>query len=196
MGQKNKVSPEAAEFIEQNCFMKPVALSALLKKNFGLSLSLKGLYNYVNRFRASQQADNFAKVEAVRSKILGDADTFAEQYLKCVDDEIQAWVAILASGSQAFPDGREIQIESIRNRAEASSMLHKYIAFVLEFVKPGNGQELNPAVVKSVQERMREYEQYYLTQVESSGEGATGGDDLRQPLLQAEADLEASGVPG
>ena len=49
--------------------------------------------------RADAQANNSAKVEAVRSTVLDDAQRYAGKYLDILDKDIDAWKKLLESGT-------------------------------------------------------------------------------------------------
>jgi len=136
---KKKVTPEIERFIQDNHTLNSTALSGLIEKKFGLKITYRAIDPYLDKARSDAESANAAKVEAVRAKILDDADAYAAKYLKILDEEIDAWGKLLKEGVFEFPDGRKIRIEEVKDRQAASQSMHKYIGSVIEFVKPGTG---------------------------------------------------------
>jgi len=141
-----KLTPEIKKFIEDNNNLSARALSGLIESNFGIKISHVSIAEYLQKARAEAQANNNAKVEAVRSKILDDADRWANKYLKYLDEEVESLKAIKESGQQKFvAEGKEriIEIADIKDRISISQALHKYLTTVVEFVKPGDNSQMS-----------------------------------------------------
>jgi hypothetical protein len=137
-----KITPEINKFIEDNNKLSARALSGLIEQKFNLKVSHKGIEPYLQKARADAQANNSAKIEAVRAKILGDADEWANKYLQYHDEEVEALRNLKLTGKQVFEDKREIKIEDIKDRISVSQALHKHLTTIIEFVKPGGGAPL------------------------------------------------------
>ncbi len=135
-GFMTKINPEIKKFIYDNSTLSDTALSGLIEQKFGIKVSDRAIDPYLKKSRAEKEANNAAKVEAVRSKILDDADAYAGKYLKILDEEIESWRTLLKEGVLKFPDKTEIRISDIKDRQAASQAMHKYISTVIEFVKP------------------------------------------------------------
>jgi hypothetical protein len=134
-----KITPEIKKFIATNTSLSSRDIAPLVAKNFGVNVSYRAIEPHLKAARQEVEASNAAKVEAVRAKILDDADAYAAKYLKILDEEIDAWGKLLKEGVFEFPDGRKIRIEEVKDRQAASQSMHKYIGSVIEFVKPGTG---------------------------------------------------------
>jgi hypothetical protein len=171
-----KVTPEIERFIQSNCKLTSTALSGLIENKFDIKISYRAIDPYLKRFLSEAEAENNAKVEAVRSKILGDADAYAEKYLRYMDEEIEEWKKILKEGKQTFPDGRKIEVKTVKARSEASTSLHKFIISIIEFAKPHEqNPNININLPESLTERMKKYEKYY-EQMDATTKGAPGRD--------------------
>ena len=137
-----KVTPEIERFISTNRALSGGTLRDLIAKKFKLAVTTRSIERYLAKARAEATADNAAKVEAVRSKILEDADQWANKYLKYLDEEVEALQKIKETGKQVFKskeETREIVILDIKDRMAVSQALHKHLITVIEFVKPGSG---------------------------------------------------------
>lgn len=156
-----KVTPEIERFIQSNCKLTSTALAGLIGQKFDIQISYRAIDPYLERFRAAAEAENNARVEAVRSAILEDADKYAGKYLSYLDEEIEAWKAILTTGQQTFPDGEKIKIKSIKARSEASQTMLKLIESITEFAKPSDAPNVNVTVNEDVQARMARYKAYF-----------------------------------
>lgn len=171
-----KITPEIEAFIFGNRALSGSSLKDLIGQKFGIQVTTRSVELYLARARAEAAADNAAKVEAVRSKILGDADVYAEKYLRYMDEEIEEWKKILKDGKQTFPDGRKIEIKSIKARSDASAAMHKFITSIIEFAKPPEkNPNININIPESLPERMKKYEKYY-EQMDAASKGAPGRD--------------------
>jgi hypothetical protein len=142
---KKKVTPEIERFIQDNHTLNSTALSGIIEKKFGLKITYRAIDPYLDKARSDAELANAAKVEAVRSQILDDADRWANNYLKYLDEEVDALRALKESGKLTFgKDGetRTIEIKDIKDRMAVSQTLHKHLITVIEFVKPGNDATL------------------------------------------------------
>ena len=140
-----KVTPAIESFISDNHTLTCRALVGLIEKKFQIKITFKTVNNYLEKARSDAAAKNNAKVEAVRSKILDDADQWANKYLQYLDEEVEALRALKESGETKFKTGefeRTIVIEDIKDRIAISQALHKHLITVIEFVKPGNNATL------------------------------------------------------
>lgn len=137
-----KINQEIKKFIYDNSTLSDTALSGLIEQKFGIKVSDRAIDPYLIKARAEKEANNAAKIEAVRSKILDDADAYAGKYLKILDEEIDSWRTLLKEGIIIFPSGEKILICDIKDRQAASQTMHKYISTVIEFVKPGQNNPI------------------------------------------------------
>ena len=140
-----KVTPEIEKFIFTNRSLSGGSLRDLISKKFKLAITTRSIDRYLAKARAEATANNAAKVEAVRSKILDDADQWANKYLQYLDEEVEALKKLKETGKQEFKSGeftREIVIEDIKDRIAISQALHKHLITVIEFVKPGSNTTL------------------------------------------------------
>lgn len=124
-----KVTPAIERFIQSNCKLTPQAISGLIAKKFNVDISRVALIPYVERARAEAAADNNAKVEAVRAKILDSSDIRAEKYLKYLDDNVEKLHGLLINAT-------EVKVEDIKDLVAVSNSLQKSLCAVLDFVKP------------------------------------------------------------
>ena len=118
-----KVTPEIEKFIFTNRALSGGALKDQIAKKFKLAITTRSIERYLAKARADATADNAAKVEAVRSKILEDADHWANDYLKYLDEEVNDLRKIKESGEQIFKKGentRTIEISDIKDRIAVS----------------------------------------------------------------------------
>jgi hypothetical protein len=147
-----KVTPEIEIFIADNCTLSGDRLSGLIREKFGIKISQPAIEPYLRRFRAEKEATNNAKVEAVRGKILDDADRWANKYLRYLDDEIES-LRVLSL------ETKDLKVETIRDRAALSQSLQKALSMVLDFVKPEPAKETNISVDISSfsEEELEEY---------------------------------------
>lgn len=136
-----KITPEIKKFIANNTSLSSRDLSSQIAEKFHVDVSYRAIEPHLKAARLEAEASNAAKVEAVRAKILDDADAYAGKYLKILDDEIDAWVKLLKEGVYTFPDGKQIRIEDIKDRQAASQSMHKYIGSVIEFAKPASDKK-------------------------------------------------------
>lgn len=132
-----KVTPVIESFISDNHTLTCRALVGLIEKEFQIKLTFKTVNNYLEKARAEAASENSAKVEAVRSKILDDADQWANKYLRYLDEEVEELRQIKETGSVKFGE-REIEISDIKDRIAVSQSLHKHLITVIEFVKPSS----------------------------------------------------------
>ena len=131
-----KVTPEIEKFIFDNCALSGPALSGLIFKEFNIKISQPAIVPYLQRFRAEKEATNNAKVEAVRGKILEEADNWANKYLRYLDEEIENLRALSL-------EAKDLKVETVRDRAALSQSLQKGLSMVLDFVKPEPTQPTN-----------------------------------------------------
>jgi hypothetical protein len=152
-----KITPEIKRFIEDNNSLSSRSLSTLIAEKFEVDVTYRAIEPHLKASRAESEASNAAKVEAVRAKILDDADAYAGKYLKILDEEIEAWRTLLRDGVLYFPANgngvkEKIQICDIKDRQAASQSMHKYISTVIEFVKPGSDRSAKMGWLKDVPE--------------------------------------------
>ena len=135
-----KVTPEIEAFITDNHTLTCRALVGLIENKFKIKITFKTVNNYLEKARAENASKNSAKIEAVRSKILDDADQWANKYLKYLDEEVECLRSLKETGQQTFKIGEEsvriLEITDIKDRIAVSQTLHKYLSTVIEFVKP------------------------------------------------------------
>jgi hypothetical protein len=147
-----KITPEIEKFIADNHLMTCRALVNLIEDQFKIKVTYKTVNNYQEEARAQATSINSAKVEAVRSAVLDDANRYAGKYLAILDREIEAWDKLLTSGKQTFPKSddedkpRKIVVEGVKDRATASQSLQKCISSVLEFAKPPMESNVNVSI--------------------------------------------------
>lgn len=134
-----KVTPEISKFIQSNCKLTPNALSGLISKKFSIDITEQALRPHVERARAEAAADNNAKVEAVRAKILDGGDIRAEKYLKYLDDNVEALHNLILNA-------KEIKVEDVKDLVAVSNSLQKSLCAVLDFVKPAEKGDINVSI--------------------------------------------------
>ena len=130
-----KVTPEIKAFISSNHSLSGSALKALIEKKFNISISSRSVEGYLTKARAEAAANNKAKIEAVREKILNDADRWANKYLQYTDDEIESLRKLIKGAEEAK---EPVQLETARDRLAASAALNKMLSTIINFVKPDN----------------------------------------------------------
>lgn len=132
-----KVTPEIIKFINSNHKLTATELSGIIEKRFSLKITSQAVNPYVVKARADAAEKNNAKVEAVRSKILDDADKWANVYLQYTHDEIESLLKLIKAS-----DGK-IKLESPKDRMAASQALHRMLSTIIDFVKPEPEANLN-----------------------------------------------------
>jgi hypothetical protein len=140
-----KITPAIESFIYDNHTLTCRALVGLIENQFGITITYKTVNNYLEKARVEAASENNAKIEAVRSKVLDDADQWANKYLQYLDEEVEALRRLKESGEIKFKSGeseRVIAIADIKDRMAISQALHKHLITVIEFVKPGNDATL------------------------------------------------------
>ena len=140
-----KVTPEIESYISDNYTLTCRALVGLIEQQFKIKFAFSTVNTYLEKARAENASKNNAKVESVRSKILDDADQWANKYLKYLDEEVEALQKLKETGKQVFEskeETREIAILDINDRMAVSQALHKHLITVIEFVKPGSSVTL------------------------------------------------------
>jgi hypothetical protein len=124
-----KVTPEIIKFINSNHKLAATELSGIIEKRFNLKITSQAINPYVVKARAAAAANNNAKVEAVREKILDSADKWANKYLQDLDEEVAALKKLIT-------DCKGVKIESAKDRIAISQAYQKSLMAVLDFVKP------------------------------------------------------------
>gem|GEM_PF-1605573 len=128
-----KVTPEIEKFIFTNRALSGGTLKDQISKKFKIVITARSVERYLAKARADAATDNAAKVEAVRSKILDDADKWANKYLKYTDEEIESLRRLIkASEVGEHP----IALETARDRLAASQALQRLLSTIIDFVKP------------------------------------------------------------
>lgn len=135
-----KMNDEIKKFVDDNSALSGPALSGLILKNFNIKISQPALLPYLQKARAEKEANNSAKVEAVRSKILDDADRWANKYLQYTDDEIESLRKLIKGAEEAE---EPVKLETARDRLAASAALNKMLSTIIDFVKPEPKTEFN-----------------------------------------------------
>lgn len=130
-----KITPEVEAFIFGNRSLSGSALKDLIAKKFDIQVTTRSVELYLARARAEAAANNAAKVDAVRSKILDDADKWANKYLQYTDDEIESIRKLIKDAEEG---DNPIRLETAKDRLAASAALHKMLSTIIEFVKPGD----------------------------------------------------------
>jgi len=149
---KTKITPKIRQFITDNRTTASRPLSNLIWDKFQIRISYVTVQKVLDEARAEKAQENEAKVEAVRSAVLDDANRYAGKYLAILDREIDAWDKLITSGKQTFPlsegetEPREIIVEGVKDRATASQSLQKCISSVLEFAKPPMEANVNVSI--------------------------------------------------
>jgi hypothetical protein len=167
-----KVTPAIVKFIQSNCTLTPDALSGLILKKFKIQITGRALYPHVERARVEAAADNEAKIEAVRAKILEKGDLRAEKYLKYLDENVEALHKLIV-------DAKDIKIADVKDLVAVSNSLQKSLCTVLDFVKPSdNNANISINIPESLTDRMKKYEKYY-EQMDATANGAPGCDGPR-----------------
>jgi len=135
-----KITLEIKKFIESNCTLTDTALSGLIEKEFNVKVTPRTIDPYLQQARSDAQSRNGAKIEAVRSKILDDADKWANKYLQYTDDEIESLRKLIKESEEG---DEPIALETARDRLAASAALHKMLSTIIDFVKPEEKLNVN-----------------------------------------------------
>ncbi|MFA7220993.1 MAG: hypothetical protein WC119_10900 [Synergistaceae bacterium] len=128
-----KITPEIEKYIAANRALSGGALKDLIAKKFKIVVTSRSVELYLAKARAEAESDNAAKVEAVRSKILDDADKWANKYLQYTDDEIESLRKLIKASEEGE---HPVALETARDRLAASTALHKMLSTIIDFVKP------------------------------------------------------------
>ncbi|MHC1687986.1 MAG: hypothetical protein AB9879_09805 [Methanothrix sp.] len=128
-----KITPEIEKFIFLNRALSGGALRDLIAKKFKIVVTTRSVELHLAKARAAASADNAAKVEAVRAKILDGADEWANRYLRYVDDEIKSIRALIEESERGE---KKIKLETAKDRMAASQALHRMLSTIIDFVKP------------------------------------------------------------
>jgi len=136
----DKITPKIRQYIADNRTMTCRPLANLIWKKFQVKVSHVTVAEVLNEVRAEKTQVNNAKVEAVRSKILDDADKWANKYLQYVDEEIESLKALIKESNEG-PE--KVKLETAKDRLAASQALHRMLSTIIDFVKP---EETNVSV--------------------------------------------------
>lgn len=128
-----KITPEIEKYIAANRALSGGALKDLIAKKFKIVVTSRSVELYLAKARAEAESDNAAKVEAVRAKILDDADKWANKYLQYTDDEIESLRKLIKTSEEGE---NPVALETARDRLAASTALHKMLSTIIDFVKP------------------------------------------------------------
>lgn len=128
-----KITPEIEKYIAANRALSGGALKDLIAKKFKIVVTSRSVELYLAKARAEAESDNAAKVEAVRAKILDDADRWANKYLQYTDDEIESLRKLIKASEEGE---HPVALETARDRLAASTALHKMLSTIIDFVKP------------------------------------------------------------
>jgi hypothetical protein len=137
-----KITPEIEKFIKLNRALSGSTLKDLIAKKFKIVVTSRSVELYLAKARAEAESDNSAKVEAVREKILDDADKWANKYLQYLDDETESLRKLIEDAEKGT---NPIKLETAKDRLAASAALHKMLSTIIEFVKPQNSIPVNDA---------------------------------------------------
>jgi len=143
MGAKTKITPKIRQYISDNRTVSSRALSTLIWTKFQVRVSYVTVQKALDEIRAETKQENEAKVEAVRSKILDDADKWANKYLQYTDDEIESLRKLI----KASEGGDEpVALETARDRLAASQALQRMLSTIINFVKPEVQADVNVSI--------------------------------------------------
>jgi hypothetical protein len=166
-----KITPEIEKYIAANRALSGGALKDLIAKKFKIVVTSRSVELYLAKARAEAESDNAAKVEAVRSKILDDADRWANKYLQYTDDEIESLRKLIKASEEGE---HPVALETARDRLAASTALHKMLSTIIDFVKPE--EKANVAVnIKPDLSRLSTDELRQLRSIKSKLEGDRSG---------------------
>lgn len=158
MSAKVKITPKIRQFIADNRTIASRPLVNLIWAKFQVKISYVTIQKALDEIRAEKVQENEAKVEAVRAKILDDADKWANKYLQYTDEEIESLRKLI----KASEDGdNPVCLETARDRLAASTALHKMLSTIIDFVKPEEKANVTVNVPISLQERQAKYEEYF-----------------------------------
>ena len=128
-----KITPEIEKFIFMNRALSGGALKDLIAKKFKIVVTTRSVELYLAKSRAAATANNAARVEAVREKILVDADKWANKYLQYVDEEIESLKVLIKNSAEGEVP---VKLETAKDRLAASQALHRMLSTIIDFVKP------------------------------------------------------------
>jgi len=94
-----KATPEIKKYIYNNNTISSRALAGLIESKFNIKIGQVTMDAHLQKARADAQANNSAKVKAVRSAVLDDAQRYAGKFLDILDKDIDAWKKLLESGT-------------------------------------------------------------------------------------------------
>jgi formate dehydrogenase maturation protein FdhE len=152
-----KITPKIRQFITDNRTMASRALAALIWKKFQVRISHATVNTVLDEVRLEKSQENNAKVEAVRSKILDDADKWANKYLQYTDEEIESLRKLIKASEEG---DKPVCLETARDRLAASTALHKMLSTIIDFVKPEESKttiNVNADISKLSEEELEEY---------------------------------------
>jgi hypothetical protein len=132
---KIKITPKIRQYISDNRTIASRPLVNLIWVKFQVKISYVTIQKALDEIRAEKKQENEAKVEAVRSKILDDADKWANKYLQYLDDETESLRKLI---KDAEVGDNPIKLETAKDRLSASAALHKMLSTIIEFVKPSD----------------------------------------------------------
>lgn len=130
---KTKITPKIRQYISDNRTTASRPLAKLIWEKFQIKISYVTVQKVLDEVRAEKAQENVAKVEAVRAKILDDADRWANKYLQYTDDEIESLRKLIKASEEGE---HPVALETARDRLAASTALHKMLSTIIDFVKP------------------------------------------------------------
>jgi len=131
-----KITPVIKQFIIDNNSLSSRTLSQLILEKFNVKITARAVDPHLMAARREVEAENAAKVEAVRAKVLDESGKWASKYLQYLDEEVENLKAIADAAT-------DTKIENARDRATVSMALQKGLSMVLDFVKPENDIKIN-----------------------------------------------------
>jgi ribosome-associated translation inhibitor RaiA len=138
MRGNQKVTPEIKEYIKDHLGLASRELSKAIFENFKVQISYVSCASWLKAMRAEAAQENQAKVDALRSKVLSNADKFANEYLAISDQVIRELKSVL-------DNSKNLKVESVKDRMLVAQVLNKYLEMIIGFANPevANNIEIN-----------------------------------------------------
>lgn len=170
---KIKITPKIRQYISDNRTIASRPLAELIWTKFQVRVSYVTVQKALDEVRAEKQQENEAKVEAVRSKILDDADKWANKYLQYTDEEIESLRKLIKTSEEGE---NPVALETARDRLAASTALHKMLSTIIDFVKPEETTNVNISIKPDLSKlSLEQLEQLESIALQLGGDQASKG---------------------
>jgi hypothetical protein len=143
MRGNQKVTPEIKRFIADHLGMASRELSKAIFDAYKVQISYVSCASWLKSMRAEAAQENQAKVDALRSKVLSNADKFANEYLAISDQVIRELKLVL-------DNSKDLKVENVKDRMLVAQVLNKYLEMVIGFANPVNVNSGDTSLLEAI----------------------------------------------